>query len=138
LEELEEFVKENYPDQQSKLGLIKEIYKKLVESIQIGKGGYYYEDLAKSVGLINSSDEFDISKRNELKYMLAIISHFEVKNKRPMLSAIVVRKDSKRPGKGFFEWAEELGIFDDKNEEIFWSEQIKALQECWKAKISHS
>jgi hypothetical protein len=49
-----------------------------------------------------------------------------------MLSAIVVGVSSK-PGEGFFNWARELGVLEEgQNEETFWREQCEKVHEAWK------
>ncbi len=43
-----------------------------------------------------------------------------------MLSALVVTADSGRPGEGFFEWAEELGLTAEDPEDL-WQQQFSLV-----------
>lgn len=50
---------------------------------------------------------------------------------RGMISVVVVHKDGdKRPGKGFFELAKELG-YDTSDRESLWIEQLRKVHDCW-------
>lgn len=48
--------------------------------------------------------------RNTMREILGKISTFEHQNKRPMLTAVVIRKEDNIPGDGFFELARHLGV----------------------------
>ena len=57
---------------------------------------------------------------------LGILQKEDTKNGSPLRSALVVRKDTRRPGYGFYECAEILGHkFTDTEE--FWGNQIKEM-----------
>ncbi len=88
--------------------------------------------MAKDIELVFSPEEFEIDKRNKLGNLLGIVSRFEHENRRPMLSAIVIAKDTKRPGNGFFELARELKVLKKEDNESFWINQYKALRKYWK------
>lgn len=75
-------------------------------------------------------DMQQIQDRNEIGLILGDISRFEHKNKRPLLSALVLRASDDYEGDGFYKLAEELGYGDWKKlkrEGIF---EILQIKEC--------
>lgn len=67
-----------------------------------------YEELNQAchLGLELGTDQ----GRNRIGEYVGAVSEFEVDKYRPMLSAVVVHKQSPRqPGPGFYKWADELG-----------------------------
>jgi len=66
----------------------------------------------------------------DLAAMLGKISKAEDAAGRGMLSVIVVRKDTYRPGKGFFKLAKILGR-DVSDEENFWENERKKVYSSW-------
>lgn len=79
-----------------------------------------YPEVCEHLGF--SIDVSDHKKR--LNEILCGISREEHRNGNPMLSAVVVQKDDRKPGKRFFELASELGkhTADGKEEEFFEAE----------------
>ena len=65
-----------------------------------------------------------------MNVMLGEISGEEYEGGRGMLSAVVVNKDTKRPGKGFFKYALELGR-EASDEEAFWVGEMRKVRESW-------
>ncbi len=62
------------------------------------------------------------------------INNDEHINGRPMLSAVVIRKDWEMPGDGFFECAKSLRKFDgntEREKRIFWQNEIKKVYKEW-------
>lgn len=57
-----------------------------------------------------------------LAIALGAIQEIDLGCKRPLRSARVVRKDKKRPGKGFWEYARTIGLETPKG---FWREQCE-------------
>ncbi len=62
---------------------------------------------------------------------LGNISRFEHESNRPLLSAVVVRVDSGRPGAGFFDLATNYLGFGYDDEDLFWKEQREDLHAIW-------
>jgi hypothetical protein len=62
---------------------------------------------------------------------LGSVSSFEVKAGRPMLSAVVVRRDTERPGEGFFDLARRYLGFDFDDDDQFWLEQRESAYKVW-------
>ena len=67
--------------------------------------------------------------RAELGRILGEISIYEVKHKRPMLSAIVVSKQKIEPAFGFYNLADELDVREkgESDQQLF----FRQLEECY-------
>lgn len=79
----------------------------------------------------------DLSKqegRNRLSWILGEISEFEQENGRPMLSAVVIRKGYGDPGSGFFNLAQELGVYGGADNNAFFVNELKIVHEYWGAR----
>lgn len=81
-----------------------------LQQVAENKSRIYYDDLALKFGGFHI-DEVSSSARGELYRILDDICRDEHKAKRPLLSAVVIRKDANMPGQGFFDVARELGVF---------------------------
>jgi hypothetical protein len=49
-----------------------------------------------------------------------------------MLSAAVIHKEDNIPGPGFFALAKELGIYNQKNDVLFFVNELKRVHDYWK------
>ena len=69
----------------------------------------------------------------EVGEMLGVISTIEHFLGRPMLSAVVVRKDTGKPGNGFFELAKSLGKFNPNSQRknSFWQQELQNVYNTW-------
>ncbi|GAH87373.1 unnamed protein product, partial [marine sediment metagenome] len=65
----------------------------------------YYSEVGEAVNLSMGNPH----QRAELGRILSEISSEEHDNGRPLLAAIVVHKDNKKPGEGFFKLARNIG-----------------------------
>ncbi|MGW3272254.1 hypothetical protein ACWDFH_12380 [Streptomyces kronopolitis] len=63
---------------------------------------------------------------------LGHISVYEHQHGRPLLSALVIRKATGRPGDGFAELASQLG-FEAAEDEGFWEHQVEKTVRFWSA-----
>jgi len=131
---LKSFIKENcLPEWRDLIPTFENAYIKLVNAIRRGRGGYFYKSFALELGLIYNDDEIDGmagNNRSDLGAILGTLSEFEVKNGRPMISAIVVSKKTGKPSKPFFNFARDLG-FDFNSEEQFLKDTWKELRKTW-------
>jgi len=74
----------------------------------------------------------DISQRNELAHLLGDISTYEFQNDRPLLSVVVFRDDTNKPGNGFFELANSLNLYNGSNNEIHKDKYfVSELNKCY-------
>ena len=82
----------------------KEIRNMLIKAAQQRKV-VYYSEVGEAVNLSMGNPH----QRAELGRILSEISSEEHDNGRPLLAAIVVHKDNKKPGEGFFKLARNIG-----------------------------
>jgi len=113
----------------------KKVYEKLKE---VAKNGttITYTDLNRECCL--NLDFNNINDRNKISEILGEISKHEVKEGRPMLSALVVLKGAipSAPAYGFYAYAEELGVWDGKGDQkVFFYRELKRCWEQWKKKL---
>jgi len=87
-----------------------------------------YAGLAALVGLDVDGPE----NRRRLADILRAVNTHEVSQGRPMLSAVVVLKGRKLPGRGFFDLARELGRYHGGDREAFWREELQRVHDCWR------
>ncbi|HVZ92947.1 MAG TPA: hypothetical protein VG797_00400 [Phycisphaerales bacterium] len=87
----------------------------------------YYSELAPIVRL----DLSDPHQRKLMGEYLGEISEHEHSADRPLLSAIVVDKSTKEPGKGFFTLARDLQIFAGESERAFFERECQRVFDHW-------
>jgi len=84
-----------------------------------------YKELAAVVGLDWNKD---YGRCRQIFSILRAICTAEVREERPMLSAIVVRQDTGMPGKGFFALARGLGRYQGGADYSFWLAEREAVR----------
>ena len=102
------------------------VYERLKE-VARANGVIYYSQIAPVAG---------VGQRN-LSPILGEICKGEVHQGRPMLGAVVVRKDSHMPGEGFFKGARKLGLFQgstDRERQEFWVQELKKVHGYWSSR----
>ena len=105
-----------------------EVYCKLIEAAK-KKTTVNYSDLAPILGITSPGNYMG----SEVGKIVEEISIIEVLNKRPMLNAVVVAKESGLPGKGFFELATRLGkLAPQDSEKEFWESELQEVYNTWK------
>ena len=103
------------------------VYERLVKAARAGEFVHYGE-LAKVLGIDLDNPHFGA----QVGKVLGQISEDEVAAGRPMISAIVVSKDTMLPGGGFFKLGQELHRTERDEDEIgFAIRQIKRVHEYW-------
>ena len=103
-----------------------EIYEKLKE-VARSQGIIYYSDIAPMAGL-----NMDLpSDRYAIGVILDEINRREHAQGRPMLSAVVVHKDSLKPGQGFFTLARSLGKLVGNDEDSFYIRELRKVHDYW-------
>jgi len=103
------------------------IYDKLKEIAHV-EGLITYQDVGDLVGL----DMHDPGDRVAIAQLLDDINREEVtEHHRPMLSAVVVRKEDSIPGQGFFKCAENLGRCSVGADETFYFEELRRVYDAW-------
>lgn len=81
-----------------------------------------YLDVARSLGMFSGG--------RELATCLGQIMEANAEKKEPLLSSLVIRNDTGRPGTGYFEQARSLGLLHsskDDEVEAFWRSEVRRL-----------
>ena len=71
-----------------------------------------------------------IEDRNRIASILDGISTVEHRSGRPLLSAVVIRKDTNIPGQGFFSLAKKLGLYNG-DDTLYWVEELRHVHKYW-------
>ncbi len=87
-----------------------------------------YSEIAPLAGL-NMSSPADRSRSSRI---LGEISTYEQEQGRPMLSAVVVLREKKLPGEGFFRLAKELGLFTEEDKLAFFCHELTEVYRVWR------
>lgn len=98
--EIQEFHRENYtarPQYDTLLSYVQQAYP-ILEEIAANRELIAYSELWEELG----------TNRQYITPILGTISHLEMRKGRPPLSAVVVRKDSNRPGENFMDLFTEM------------------------------
>lgn len=91
----------------------------------------YYSDLAQAIGREVKGPHWAV----HIGRILGRISSQESEDGRPLLSAIVVSRDSKLPGEGFFTLGQELRLVEPGEDEVaFARRQMRRVYEYWHSK----
>ena len=102
------------------------IYDKIRE-VAKGKGITYYSDIAPLAGLSMDSP----GDRARISQILDEISRLEHSANRPLLSAVVIRKEENSPGQGFFGLARDLGLHHGDDDLAFGVQELQRVHDCW-------
>ncbi len=103
------------------------IYEKLKEVART-KSLITYREVGDLVGL----NMHDAGDRVRIAQILDDINEEEVIiHDRPMLSSVVIRKDTSIPGAGFFKCARKLGRYVVGPDEEFYWEELREVYDAW-------
>ena len=106
-----------------------QIYERLKE-VARARTVTHYSDIAPLAGL-----DMDLPPdRYEIGAILDDINRRERELGRPMLSAVVVHKETLVPGQGFFTLARALGLFVGDDRDRFYIEELRKVHDWW---VSH-
>lgn len=87
----------------------------------------YYSDIAPMAGLdMNLPND-----RYEIGAILDDINRHERELSRPMLSAVVVHKDTLMPGQGFFTLGRALSLFVGNDRDKFYIQELRNVHDYW-------
>jgi hypothetical protein len=103
-----------------------QIYEKLKE-VARANTVIYYSDIVPLAGLDMSLP----NDRYEIGAILDDINQYERELGRPMLSSIVVHKDTLIPGQGFFTLARALGLFIGNDRDKFYIQELRKVHDYW-------
>ncbi len=107
------------------------VYCKLIQ-VARNRRTINYKEIAEIMGL----PERGSYMARETGKILGKISKYEDTHNRPLLSAVVVREDTRIPGEGFFTLARELGELEENmDERTFWRRELKMIYDTWGEKF---
>lgn len=96
-----------------------------LRAVAAGRGTTTYKHLARMVGS-------DVDHWREMAHILGEVVRREHAESHPLVSAVVVRIDDKKPGVGFAGIARNLGIdIAEGDEVVFWMEQLLKSWDYW-------
>jgi hypothetical protein len=105
-----------------------ELTRKLQETARASRT-IHYGDIAPMLGL----DMGDPQDRLRIGETLGEISKVEHESGRPLLSVVVTQKENERPGAGFFQLAQDLGMMAGLDNETFFIKELTRAYEYWAA-----
>lgn len=106
-----------------------EVYCKLIETAKQEAIICYGKDIATIMNLPTQGEHM----AREVGQILGEISECEHNNKRPLLSSVVVREDTKSPGEGFFKLARQLGKLEpNQDKATFWQNELQDVYNTWR------
>src|SRR5689334_10258466 len=102
------------------------LYEKLREVARAGRTISYW-DIAPA-GEVDCNNEYFASL---VGLKLDEVNRIEHAAGRPLLSAVVIAKDTGMPGRGFFACGRELGVYSGKDDLAFWVSELKRVHDYW-------
>ena len=99
------------------------------ELLRVARSGQVvnYSDVAPLAGLNMDSPQ----DRNQIADILDAISRAEHDAGKPLLSAVVIRRDKNMPGTGFFTLAKRLGLHRRGDDLQYWLEELRRVHDYW-------
>ena len=103
------------------------VYFALVE-VAMARETTTYGALAERIGLPRRGPRM----AREVGHLLEIVSVYETCHARPLLSVVVFSTTARKPGRGFFALARELGLLtEEEDEDAFYRHQLGAVYHTW-------
>lgn len=87
----------------------------------------FYSEIAPLAGVDTGSPHFAALVGQRLD----AINRVEAENGRPLLSAVVIGKDSGMPGQGFFTCARDLRRYSGKDDLAYWLQELQQVYDYW-------
>jgi hypothetical protein len=98
--------------------------------IDVAKAGQvtYYSEIAPMLGL----DMSHAPDRDRISQILDGISSHEHQQGHPLLSVVVIHRQDNMPGHGFFTLAERLHVKKEKDNFLFYIQELRSVHDFWK------
>jgi hypothetical protein len=87
----------------------------------------YYSDIAHLLGIDTRGPAFGA----QVGRLLDAVNRAEHAAGRPLLSAVVIAKQTGMPGNGFFTGARALGVHTGHDDRAYWQEELRRVCEYW-------
>lgn len=92
-----------------------------------GKELTYYSDIAPLLGIETGNEYFGA----QVGRVLDRVNRREFAENRPLLSAVVVSKETKWPGNGYYGCAKDIRRYSGKSDEDAWVEELQRVYDYW-------
>ncbi|MDQ2654620.1 MAG: hypothetical protein M3Z20_16430 [Chloroflexota bacterium] len=87
----------------------------------------YYSEVAPLLGIETGNEYFGA----QVGHVLDKVNRREFAANRPLLSAVVVSKETMRPGSGYYGCARELRRYKGKNDDEEWLGELMRVHDWW-------
>lgn len=87
----------------------------------------YYSEIAPLLGIDTGDPYFGA----RVGRVLDEVNHAEHAAGRPLLSAVVIAKDTGMPGEGFFTCARDLRRYAGRDDLAYWVEELRRVHDYW-------
>jgi hypothetical protein len=87
----------------------------------------YYSELAPLLGIDTGDPHFAA----RIGRILDEVNYAEHAAGRPLLSAVVISKDTGMPGEGFFTCARDLRRYTGRDDLAYWVEELRRVHDYW-------
>jgi len=107
-----------------------EVYKALgiIENCARNKQLIFYSELYKLIDL----DHKNPGHRKKGASILAEVNEISLKEKKVMVTSLVISAQENDPNKGFFDLAKQLHKLDHEEELTFWMKEVKKVFKAYK------
>ncbi len=107
-------------------GVPEELYTRL-QAVAREQRTAAYSEVAPVAGVDTANPHFAAV----LGAMLDEINRVEAGNGRPLISAVVIGKETGMPGQGFFKCARDLRRYDGKDDLAYWLTELRQVFDYW-------
>jgi hypothetical protein len=87
----------------------------------------YYSEIAPVLGIDTGDPYFGV----RIGRILDEVNHAEHAAGRPLLSAVVIAKETGMPGEGFFTCARDLRRYSVRDDLAYWVEELQRVHDYW-------
>lgn len=115
------------PSSASKEPAVPEILFEKLRQVARDQEVAYYSAIARLVGIDTSNEYFG----SLVGRLLDRVNHHEFANGRPLFSAVVVAKETSRPGYGYYGCARGLKHYASKDDDALWLEELLNVYAYW-------
>ena len=102
------------------------VYERL-RGVARAQGTASYTEIAQLAGIDTDNPHFGAL----VGRLLDDVNRAEQAAGRPLLSAVVIGKDSNLPGAGFFECARDLRLYSGNDDLAYWMQELKRVHDYW-------
>ena len=102
------------------------LYDRLHETAR-QSGTVYYSEIAPLLGIDTGDPYFGA----RIGRILDEVNHAEHAAGRPLLSAVVIAKETGIPGEGFFTCTRNLRRYTGRDDLAYWVEELRSVHDYW-------